>query len=138
MHGAGGVVGAQDGAKEAALEAQALHVVLERDLGWLRGEVADDDDGGGDRCDCLRFADPGEDVLVVVIEGDVGSGVDGGIAVVERAELTVPVEEGLRIGVLECHVWVGWVGRGSGFSLCWRGWSVPVDGCCGVGIGGEA
>ena len=43
MHGAGGVVGAQDGAKEAAFEAQALHVVLERELSGLPGEVADDD-----------------------------------------------------------------------------------------------
>ena len=46
MHGAGCVVGTQDGAEKAAFEVQALHVVLERKLCGLRGEVADDDDCG--------------------------------------------------------------------------------------------
>ena len=110
MHGAGGVIGAQDGAEEAALEVQALHVGLERELCGLGGEVADDHDRGRNWSDGLRFADPGEDILVVVVEGDVGSGVDGGIAVVERAELAIPVEERLWIGVLECDVRVSWVG----------------------------
>jgi len=134
MHGADHVVGALDRAEEAASEAETLYVCLERELDGLRGEIADDDDGGGDRRDGDGFADPGEDVLVVVIEGDVGTGVDGRVAVVEGAQLPVPVEEGLRVGFFYRGVW-GRIGRGSWLALGGCRWGVPVN--CG-GFCGEA
>ena len=85
VHGAHGVVGTHGGAKEAAFEVEAFHVVFEGELDGLRSEVADDDHGWGYRADYLWFADPDEDVLVVVIEEDTGAGCNSGVAVVESA-----------------------------------------------------
>ena len=58
MHGTHGVVGTHCGAEEAAFEVEALHVVFERELDRLGGEVADDDHRGRNRSDGCGFSDP--------------------------------------------------------------------------------
>ena len=137
VHGAHAVIGAEDRAQEAAAEVKTGQLRLERELDRLRGEVADDDQYRGDRRDGLWLANPDEDVLVVVVEGDGLAVGDGGVAVVEFAEPTIPVEERGRVGVLEGDVGgcvrCGWWGRG--FAFGGWGWGVPGDERCG-GVGG--
>ena len=67
-----------------------LHVVLKREVDWLRGEVADDDYGRiSQRCP-LWLAYPGKYILIVVIEHDAGGRTESPIAMVERNKLAVP------------------------------------------------
>jgi hypothetical protein len=104
MHRAPASVGAEEGAEEAAAEVKALDVGLERELDWLRGEVADhDQDRRGGR-DGLGLADPGKDVLIIMVESDSGAVVDGGVAVMKPAKAAIPVEERRWVGVLEGYV----------------------------------
>ena len=92
MHGAEGVIGAEDGFEEAAAEFEAGEFGLEGKVDGLVGEVADDDDGGVLERWCGRLADPDEGVDVVVIEDDLFAVADGGLAVVELDELAVEVQ----------------------------------------------
>src|SRR5258707_7631240 len=93
VHGAHAVVGAEEGAEEAAAQMEAHCVRFDGEVGWLTGEVAEDDQdwvGGGD---VFWLADHDEDVLIVAVDGKVFAGVDGGIAVMKLDQLAVPVEE---------------------------------------------
>ena len=86
-----------------------LHGVgFEREWHRLGGEVQEDDQDRRDGRDCLRLADDDKDILVVAVDGDEGAGVEGGVAMTERAELAVPVEEGGRVGVFYCCVEWWW------------------------------
>lgn len=93
MHGAHAVVGAEDGAEEAAAQMEFHRVRLDGEVGRLAGEVAENDQ---DRCsggDVFWFADHDENVLVVAVDGEVLAGVEGGVAVMKLDEPAIPVEE---------------------------------------------
>ncbi len=111
MHGAHAVVGAEDGAEEAAAQVEFSDVGLDSEMLRLAREIAEDDQDRVGGRDGLRLANDDEDVLVVAVDGEVFAGVDGGVAVVELDESAVPVEERVGIGLLE-----GCVGRGVGVS----------------------
>ncbi len=93
VHGAHAVVGAEDGAEEAAAQMKFHRVGLDGEVLRLTGEIAEDDQdrvGGGD---VFWFADHDEDVLVVAVDGEVFARVEGGVAVMKLDEPAVPVEE---------------------------------------------
>ena len=104
VHGTPASVGAEEGTKKAAAEVKAFDVGLERELDRLRGEVADHNQDRGNGRDGLGLADPGKDVLIIMVESDGGTGVDGGVAVMKCAKAAVPVEERGWVGVLEGYV----------------------------------
>src|ERR1700733_9869714 len=101
MHGADAFVGAKNGAKEASAKVKTLQLRFEGELDRLRGEVADDNEDGRDGGDGLGFADPGEDVLIVMVEGGGLTPADGGVAVMERGELAIPVDQRGWVGILK-------------------------------------
>ena len=100
VHGAHAVVGAEDGAEEAAAQMEFHRVRFDGEMGGLAGEIAEDDEDWVGWRDVFRFADHDEDVLVVAVDGEVLAGVDGGVAVMKLDELAVPVEEGGGVGFL--------------------------------------
>ena len=100
MHRSHAIVGAEEGAEEAAAKVEADDVVFDGELRWLVRKIAEDDEDGRRGGDVFGFADHDEDVLIVAIDGEVLAGVDGGVAVMKVDELAVPVEEGVGVGVL--------------------------------------
>jgi len=100
VHRAHTVVGAEDGAEEAAAQVEFRHVGLDGEVGRLAGEVAEDDEDWRGEGDVLWFANHDEDVLVVAVDGEVLAGVDGCVAVMELDELAVPVEKRGGVGLL--------------------------------------
>ena len=66
-----------------------------------------------------------------MVEEDAGAGGDGGVAVVEGAELAIPVEEGFGVSVLNGGVGVRVGGCWVAFFGWW--WGFPVDGWVGFG-----
>ena len=100
VHGAHAVVGAENGAEEAAAQMEFHRVRLDGEVGGLAGEVAEDNQDWRGGRDVFWFADHDEDVLVVAVDGEVFAGVDGGVAVMKLDELAVPVEERGGVGVL--------------------------------------
>ena len=107
VHGSHAVIGAEDGAEEAAAQVEFHGVGLDGEVLRLAGEIAEDDEDGVGWRDVFRFADHDEDVLVVAVDGEVLAGVDGGVAVMKIDELAVPVEERGGVGFLQCCVGCG-------------------------------
>ena len=141
VHGAHAVVGAEDGAEEAAAQVKFHSVSLDGEVLRLAGEIAEDDQNRSRGRDVLRLANHDEDVLIVAVDGEVFAGVNGRVAVMKLDQLAVPVEEGVGVCILQRCVGeregrgcfgLGW---GCGFAFGgWR-WSVPGDdGCCGRGF----
>jgi hypothetical protein len=100
VHGAHAVVGAEDGAEEAAAQVEFHRVGLDGEVLRLAGEIAEDDQdwiGGGD---VFWFADHDEDVLIVAVDGEVFAGVERGVAVMQLDEPAVPVEKRGGVSVL--------------------------------------
>jgi hypothetical protein len=83
MHGADVVIGAEDGAEEAAAQMKAHGIGFEGEWYRLGGEVDKDDQDRRDGRDCLGLADQHEDVLVVAVNGDEGARVECCVAVPE-------------------------------------------------------
>ena len=71
MHGAHAVVGAEDGAEEAAAQVEFSDVGLDSEMLRLAREIAEDDQDRVGRRDGLRLANDDEDVLVVAVDGEV-------------------------------------------------------------------
>ena len=101
VHRTAPVVGAEDGTEEAATQVEAFHVGLEIELDRLRGEIAEDNEGRGQRGDVLGPANPREHVLIVMVQGDIDAVGDGGVSMAEGAELAIPVQERGLICVLD-------------------------------------